>query len=274
AIAQEGGQIRLLWPATYDYPTETGGFTSPFRDFQVRQVKELKFDIYGMLPKNEMHANWVVLKPWDTLSGPSAPISVGVPNPPGIMDGGLIEAYITSNPEVIQPGVETDIEYTIHITNVDGETLSIEKIQDWLPPGFTYTENTTSGITTFNPIETLVTVNDQERYLLEWTYDELPGGTISIASAETLTLNLTARTSKDISGTYYSEAFVIPDKPSPTIFSQIGVTREEYVTNYTWNTGAVQVPSYDSESDAGDATIDVNFGLIPGGVGIISWHFQ
>ncbi len=273
-VEVEAGQVRLLWPATYKYQNGTGGFTPPFSDFFVRQVKELKYDIYGELPKNKLHASWIVLKPWDTLSGPVGPIEVGTPNPPGIMDGGLILTYITSNPQIIQPGVETDIEYTVHMTNVDGETLSIEKIQNWLPPQFTYTDNSTSGITEFNPVEILVNGNNQERWLLEWTYDELPGGTISIASAETLTLTFWAWASKDVSGTYYSEAFALVDKPPPTILRKIGVTEEEYVTNYTWNTAAVVVPNYDSSADAGDATIDANLAIVPGGVAFVSWQIR
>jgi prepilin-type N-terminal cleavage/methylation domain-containing protein len=58
------------------------------------------------------------------------------------------------------------------------------------------------------------------------------------------------------------------------IFSKIGVEREEYVTNYTWNTGAVVVPHYDSQADAGESIINANFGLIPGGIGIISWQIE
>ena len=39
---------------------------------------------------------------------------------------------------------------------------------------------------------------------------------------------------------------VVPKTPVPTIFSKIGVTDEEYYDGYSWNTGAVIVPAYDS----------------------------
>ncbi|UCG09783.1 MAG: hypothetical protein JSW30_03260 [Dehalococcoidia bacterium] len=272
------GQARLLWPNTYVWDqgsdNGSGGFTAPFSDFQLRETKYLKFQVHGDLPKNTLHGNWIVLKPWDTLSGPVAPIMAGTPDPPNVMEGGLCTAYVTANPEIIQPGVETDIEFTVHITNIDVETLSIDRVYYWLPPDFTYTENSTSGITTSDPVQTLQQVTGQERWFLDWTGSELPGGSISVASAETVTLTFWSKASKDSSGVYFSEAFVVPDKPSPTIFRTIGVDEEEYTTNYTWNTGAVEVPSYDSQSNSGDTSIYSNIGIIPGGMNIMSWHIE
>jgi hypothetical protein len=260
-------QYRLRWPAS-------GNFTSPIRDFEVRQVKELQFQITGQLPNDRVHCNWVVLKPWDTVSGPQAPITVGNPPDPGVCDeGGLLAVNKTSNPEVIQPGVESDIEYTISITNQDGFTHQIQEIIDYLPPEFYYTDNSTSGLTTFDPQQSLETINGVERLKLRWTRDEFPGGNpVSIASGETLTLTFWARTTKDVSGSYYNEVIVIPDVPVPKIFEQIGVTAEEYYACYSWNTGAVIVPAYDSRADAEGTTIDANMALILGGISITSWQ--
>ena len=111
-----GGQVRLQWPASYDYLTETGGFTSPIRDFEVRQVKELSFQVAGTMKNDRTYYNWVVLKPWNTISGPVAPIITGNGNTP---EGGLIQVSKVADPELIQPGVETDIVYAISITNLE-----------------------------------------------------------------------------------------------------------------------------------------------------------
>jgi hypothetical protein len=266
-IEVEQNQVRMRWPAS-------GNFTSPIRDFEVRQVKELKFQVADELPNNEVHCNWAVLKPWDTISGPQAPISVGSPADPGVCgEDGLIAVTKVSDPEIIQPGVEADVKYTINITNLDGFTHHIEEITDYLPAGFTYTDNSTSGLTTFNPQQSLENLNGVDRWKLLWTKDEFPGGNaVSIASGETLTMTFWVVTTKDVSGSYYNEVLLLSDVPVPKIFADIGLSEEEYFVSYSWNTGVVIVPAYDSQTDAGEVLIDANMALILGGIAITSWQ--
>ena len=83
-----------------------------------------------------------------------------------------------------------------------------------------------------------------------------------------------AQTSLEVSGTYYTELMVIPDKPSPTILSKIGVDDEEYVSNYSWNTGPVVVPHYDCETTTDGVVIDTNLGIVPGGFTFMSWNIR
>ncbi|MFC1992313.1 hypothetical protein ACFLV3_00695 [Chloroflexota bacterium] len=266
-----GGRVRLQWPATYDYATGTGGFDSPIRDFAVRQVKELRFQMQGTLSNNEVHCNWAVLKPWDTVSGPQAPISVGSPAIPGVCDaGGLLAVSKTCDPELIQPGVETDITYTISITNQDGFTHQIQEITDYLPGGFTYIGPTTGDITTLEPQLDLQNINGVDRWVLLWIDDGIQNK--SIGQGETKTLTFMARTTKDVSGSYYNELVVIPDVPVPKIFTDIGVTDEEYYACYSWNTGTALVPFYDGRTDANQVVIDSNIALILGGVAVNSWQ--
>ena len=283
-----GGQIRLRWPNPEIYPL-SDNFTTDFvfkgiRDFTVRQVKELEFKVTGSLGDNAVHANWVVLKPWDTLSGPQAAIRVGtLPDPWYYADDGMFEVDKVPDPEVIPPGVEVDIKYTISVTNRDGATRQIQEITDYLPPGFTYSDNSTSGnITTSNPIKSLENINGMDRWKLLWTTDEFPqGNAVSIARGTTLNLILWARTTKDISGSYYNEVQALPDIPVPRIvYEIIGPTtaednpedREAWNTNYSWNTGMVMVPAYDSRTDADGLIIDANMALILGGISITSWQ--
>ncbi|MBI2288442.1 MAG: hypothetical protein HYU83_05680, partial [Chloroflexi bacterium] len=68
-----GNYRRLRWPAS-------GVFDSPIRDFAVRQVKEIQFQVSGSLSNNKNYVNWVVLDPWDSLSGPQALLTVGSPS--------------------------------------------------------------------------------------------------------------------------------------------------------------------------------------------------
>lgn len=268
-IQVEANQYRLRWPAS-------GSFSSPIRDFEVRQVKELKFQVTGELPGNRVNCDWVVLKPWDTLSGPQAPINVGSPSTPGLCSrDGLLEVSKTSNPAIIQPGVETDIEYDMSITNKDGFTHQIQEIVDFLPTGFTYSDNSTSGnVTSLNPqLSQEQFCGDQQRQKLRWTKTEFPGGNaVSIAAGATLNLKFWVRTTKDISGSYYNEAQAIPSTPVPKIFSDIGITPDEWNSIYSWNTGTVIVPAYDSRSSADNVTVDANMALILGGISITSWQ--
>ena len=270
-----GGQVRLQWPASYDYAAGTDGFSSPMRDFEPRQVKELSFKVTGGLLPNRTYYNWVVLKPWNTVSGYSGAIIVG--NGSGA-EGGMLFLSKISNPQIIQPGVWTDIEYTISITNRSGHTQQIQEITDYLPPDFKYI-GPTSGITDSHPQgwddgwEEPEDVNGVLRHVLRWTTAEFPGGNaVSIASGETLTLTFWALASKDVSGSYYNEVLVIPNEPLPQIFDEIGVDYGDFNANYSWNSGAVIVPAYDTSSDAEGITINSNMALILGGITITSWQ--
>lgn len=259
-----GGQERLRWPAS-------GNFASPIRDFEVRQVKELKFQVAESLKNDTIYYNWVVLKPWNTISGATANITVGDGSNP---EGGLLAVNKVADPEIVQPGVETDIEYTIRITNLDGSTHQIQSVTDYLPPGFIYI-GPTSGITTFDPQLSLENINGVDRWQLLWTVDEFPNGNaVSIASGETAYLTFWAQTTKDVSGSYYNEVTAVPNTPLPTIFEDLGITYEDFNTSYSWNTGAVLVPSFDSRTEGDGIVLDSNLSMIVGGISINSFTFR
>jgi len=278
-IEIDQNQVRMLWPANYVWQTGANPFSSDnasanyfhgIRNFTARQVKELRFQARTTLSKNDVHCNWVVLKPWNTLSGPQAPVDVGTPSDPGVCgEDGLIQIVKISDPEIIPPGVLTDIDYTIQITNQDGFTHQVSEVYDYLPPGFTYTGPTT-GFTTDDPVETEREINGVDRLELYWTFSPQ----ISIASGANKTMTFTATTTKDVSGSYYNEVQVVSDVPIPKIFENIGVTADEYYTCYSWNSGAVTVPTYDSRADADGIIIDSNLALVVGGVSITSYQMR
>ena len=259
------GQQRLRWP-------DSGFFDEEIRHFDVREVKEIKFQATGSLANDTVNYNWVLLnvEDIDTLSGPVAPIKLGLATK---LRGGLIAVTKTSNPKFIQPGVPTPIEYTISITNLEIAEDQIYSITDYLPPDFVYL-GPISGLTSENPQITFDT--GLGRYKLQWTTNEFPNdNAISIASSATVTLTFWAEATKDVSGTYYNEVVVVNKIPlSGNIYTppDMDVTEEDFLSNYSWNTGEVMVPAYDTSSEAEGVTINANMALIElGGITITSW---
>jgi hypothetical protein len=81
-------------------------------------------------------------------------------------------------------------------------------------------------------------------------------------------------TSQEVSGSYYNELTVTPKSPLPDILSEIGVTYDDFNSTYSWLTGTVLVPFFDSRADADEVVIDANIALIFGGVAIHSWQVK
>ncbi len=281
----------LKWPAEYDKDTHTGGFSSNpafygMENFEVREVKELRFWVRGRLANNDTHSNWVVLKMGDedntnTLSGPQAPIKVGGdPDiPPVSEDDSVLEVTKESSPRIILPGVIQEVTYIISITNMYTQTRNIEAIVDYLPSGFQYDEFLGSELDG-EPIEILdpdvpdepEDINGVPRYPVQWSTTQFGGSDLSIGSNKTLELTFKARTTQEVSGSYYNEVVVLLRETGlPSGFADVGVTLADFVTNYSWNTGEVMVPAYDSTSEAEGVTINANMALILGSINITSW---
>ena len=281
----------LKWPADYEWdPVVTGAFSSDpgdaanyfygMRDFAPRQVKMLRFKVKGRLDAGGVHCNWAVLKMEDgtnTLSGPQAPIAVGIENPGECSGGGGLEVTKSSYPEIIPPGVLTPITYTISVENMSGDTEEIQELIDYLPPGFDYIDGSVSENSTIITDEPLDidsgNVNGVERQWLRWTEEQFQGiGQIKAGETKTLTFQATAI--KDVSGSYYNEVIVILKKTATpgAAFAAAGVSPVEYGEGYSWNTGTVMVPAYDSSANASGVTINANMALILEGITITSWQ--
>lgn len=271
----------MRWPASGNFSSDPGNpnYFNGMRDFSVRQVKELTFNMQASLKDDEVYCNWVVLKPWNTVSGPQAPISVGSPDNPGVCvdDVNAIEVVIEPDPEIIPPGVTTNITYDIHITNHYGATVSIEEIINYLPPEFIYT-GPTSNLTSADPqgTEGTINVNGIDRYRLLWGNVEFGGGDISLGSDETITLTFGAQATKNVSGSYYNEVSVILKETGVGYapFEALGLTPGEYSSTYSWNQGAVTVPTFDTRTESGSVVLDSNLSTILGGISINSYHFR
>ena len=75
AIEAGPSRWRLRWPASGEFSSDNSSpnYFYGMRDFAVRQVKELRFQLthdFKGADNDRVHCNWVVLKPWDTVSGP------------------------------------------------------------------------------------------------------------------------------------------------------------------------------------------------------------
>ena len=80
--------------------------------------------------------------------------------------------------------------------------------------GFTYTDNSSGGLTDLHPQTIIENINGVDRLKLLRTEEESPeGNTASIAAGDTLYLTFLAQTTKDVSGSYYNEGTVVPKDP-------------------------------------------------------------
>ena len=267
-------QVRLRWPAS-------GNFTPDFGHFDPGEVKYLRFDVNDTLQHDNVVAcNWVILEVGDifTLSGPQAPIVVGdPPDPDGCQDNGLFSVTKVSDPTVIPPLVSTDITYDVNITNMDGNARHIAQVDDYLPPGFEYI-GPTEGITDIDPYSENLTLNGVERQHLWWDEYQLGASGVLIAGGANATLTFVAQAKQGVSGSYYNEVLASPQSaPSPHLFTNIDPDYnwgEAFSDTYSWNSGMVIVPSYDSSTGSDGANISANMGLTPDGVTILSWQFK
>ncbi len=267
----------LRWPAT-------GSFPSPFRDFLPAQTKYLKFQMNGPFNGAGIICNWVVVQVGDvfTLSGPQAPLRVMPTTETECTDGkGLFQVTKSSDPKVIPPIEETLVTYTITVSNLDGSVNRIWQVDDFLPPGFVYKAmDPTSEITAMPPDTENVTRNGVNRQHLLWEsgYQEAQLGQngVEIAAGANMTLTFEVLAVQGISGNYYNEVMVGSTKsPSLGAFGDIaGFDPTLLDDTYSWNSGVVIVPAYDSQAESEGVTVDANMALEVGGVRIISWHVQ
>ncbi|MBI2850733.1 MAG: hypothetical protein HYX80_06800 [Chloroflexi bacterium] len=277
----ENGGSLLHWPATYVWnnttKTGTGGFTWPTSNFTVGQVKEIRFDMKPSINLgNSTYYNWVVLKPWNTLSGPSAPIVAGSG---ATLKDGLLNSNKTAVPSVILPGATTTISYTISLTSLQQSTLHTDNITDYLPPGFSYilgsTNSTITGLTTADPtyppgtVNGFAYVNGVYRQTLIWSFSG------QLASGTTRTLAFKAVTSQNVSGSYYNEVSVaISPTDLPQAFKDIDINATDFSSGYTWNSAPVIVPAYDSSATSGNVTTNANLSISTGGGAISSYQIR
>ncbi len=272
-----GNRVRLRWPNPLTYGQDN--FASPIRDFTGGQVKKIRYQITSNLPNNSKryyyYYSWVVLKPWNTLSGATGTIIVNNTNKTGTAySGGLIDASKTAVPSFIPAGQSTNVTYTITVKDQTGAANNkISTITDYLPPGFSFVSLTSPN--DLIPTSTLTAwgyVNGVYRQTANFTFSP----TVGFDANNQRKLTFKAVTSENVSGSYYNEVSVNTNVGIPTIFSTPGVsvTQPNFNTGYTWNSAAVIVPAYDSSATSGNVTTDANLAVTTGGVSIVSYQVR
>ncbi|MFC1988377.1 hypothetical protein ACFLVJ_00880 [Chloroflexota bacterium] len=294
----------IKWPSTYNNADGSDNFSSSseftgsaipdvrgMADFDAREEKELQFQVWGKFNPAGVYCNWAILKPWNTVSGPQAPVNSGVdtedPEYGICVDSDVVAITKEVDPSLITPGVATDVIYTVNMTNNYTSSVEIDRLIDYLPQGFIYvgptssTRTTGGNLTDSDPQGTIspVIINGKERYKLEWSVDggEIGSSEKTIASGETITLEFLANATKDVSGSYFNEFIIllkvtgtgIPDDDGEPIISA-----DEYASNYSWNQGSVTVPTYDVTSEEDGVILDSNLSLIVDGISITSYNFR
>ncbi len=280
-----GGQQRLRWPAS-------GNFTdAAFKEIAVTDSHYLRFNGLANSPNQDgVHCNWAVIQAGEvpTPSGPRAAVLVGDPNldPDLCSEAGVYNVWKTSDPQIIPPLVETIVTYTIYITNMSGSSQRFGYVSDILPPGFSYVaedayiiDGNGDNFTILRAYSENNTYNGIERQRAWWTSgndpgDQLTAGGWNMAAGENITLTFHALATQGVSGSYFNEVFVFDQGgvPLPGVFDGTGV--EGAFSTYSWNSGTVIVPAYDSETTGGGENITANFGLDINGITVNSWQIR
>lgn len=279
-------QRRLRWPAS-------GNFTdASFKEIAVTDSHYLKFKAKANSPnQNGVNCNWVVAQVGEipTPSGPQAALLVGDPNLDRDLcsEDGVFNTWKTSYPEIIPPLVSTTVTYTIYITNMSSNSQRIGLIEDILPPGFTYSDEYEAYIINGAGANTSVlpayyetrTYNGVERQRAWWQSGNNPGDQLTangwnMAAGENITLTFRAVAEQGVSGSYYNEVLVFDQGGAslPTIFEDIGIVGG--YSTYSWNSGTVIVPAFDSSTTSEGENITANYGLDANGITINSWHIR
>ena len=100
---------------------------------------------------------------------------------------------------------QTTFTYTITIKNEGTDTVTLEEIEDYMPPGFTYVENSTAGITTDNPTTGNTSSDDCGQNSDSIVWDLSPFAQVAALQEVTLTFQADANLPN---GTYYNQAKV------------------------------------------------------------------
>lgn len=187
-----------------------------------------------------------------TGTGPTARIMVGSPTA-STCPGEAAGVTKTVVPNVVPANAETDYAYIISIENTGTNGLSVSKVRDLLPEGFSYAVGSVSGdITLDEPNSTM----HQGRERLDWNLSP----PVVISSGQTATLGFDADAIV-VAGDYPNEVWVTIDELTHQV--------------YSWPTAVVQVMGT-FEASATDAGTGVSSEIWVGSDAVVvaEWEVQ
>jgi len=111
-------------------------------------------------------------------------------------------------PTTAPVGILTTFTYTITIENKGTDTVTLKEVEDFQPPGFTYVENSTTGITTDNPTTGDTSSDDCGQNSTSIVWDLVPD--VQITAQQELTLTFQSNATLP-NGTYYNQAKITYD---------------------------------------------------------------
>ena len=179
----------------------------------------LVFDAQGTLPTGGYYNQaQISYQPWwDTATVEiytpyTAEGVVGAGNP---KCGYHADVLLTKSvsPALAELGVETAFTYTITVENASLSTYELQQVEDLLPPGFTYVDSSTAGITTDNPTKALdVTL---QRWRLTWGDAAAAVPLTVLSPGQTKTLVFEAKGTMETGVSYINEVSGIYETPDP-----------------------------------------------------------
>ena len=119
------------------------------------------------------------------------PLAVSPGNAPTIAVSPL-QTQLSANPTATSEG--EDVTFTLTVTNPTTAPEDLTKVYNGLPPGFTYVDGSTTGVTTIDPVATVMSslFSDTPDYpLLTWDLTSLD---LTLQPAESITLSFVAHT--------------------------------------------------------------------------------
>jgi uncharacterized repeat protein (TIGR01451 family) len=174
-----------------------------------------------------------------TSSGLTAKLVVGSP-PSLLCPGDTVRVTKSVDPELVPANAEQTFTYTISIENTGVVDRTLKEIKDLLPPGFSYVESSSSGITVTEPQEKENKGPNNDRLELKWNVNPF-----TVPAATTLTQEFKATATPD-SGDHFNEVWLKFD----------GLSDDAY----TWPTAKIEAMSVmTSEVTNGEVSIECVF---------------
>ena len=262
------------------------------------QERTLSFKASALLPDDTRYWNAAVVQPDNSYTGMSANVTVGNPPDTGIPGSGITVTK-TAEPSMIYPGEPTIVTYVISLTNNDiGDFAKLDRIIDYLPPGFTYVPDSATWLwpdhnSTDNPayqvygeyynigdFEPDIDLEADGRYELDWHKKASANGLFPgddellhdrpFPQGLTYTQTFQALADENVSGSYQNEVFV--KLKDWNLYGDRDLGNLDHA--YAGQTGTVIVPAFDILVETGVSTLRASAGWIAdGSIVVRSWHW-